>query len=509
MSASPAFVAPPVSTHRAVGAELVRWKRSSVALAPLLGLAVASLQAVVFLSAGTAHGWASALAWNVIWVTGLAVPATGLIVGLVAARDQRARDGGTRWRNVSSLTSSVARFSVISGSVVAMNVLAVLPVLAVGSVLIGGPPPVGRTLTTALIVSLGCVAIVPLLDLVARRFGLFATLGFAVVWSVAGTLCAESANWGALPFAWPVRAVLPLLGTHANGIALTQADPIATESPFPALTLTFVLLIINVTVLALVRTFGRPPRGRPRAKSTSNVAPSSAVRLSAIPTPAITALNNSQPSVLYPHILSLRRTSLPWMFAAAVALELFALVVWNDPDYSAVLFELVLLPISASLLPILAWSVVSPAWRGLATRSTSPRRLGAAFSVTLTIGIIALSVVSGTIELASGSTPGHVALMLIVAVTLGIALMSVHLWLTVRFSAGLALGVLCLGQLFSLVVGGSPLAASLWAFGPWAWVATASEDPLRAAAVTLGAVGTIALLHPLIFRAQQQYAAQS
>ena len=187
-ASSRGLLSAPVPVRRATCAELVRWRRSSVAFAPLLGFAVATLQALMFVAVGIAHGWASVLAWNVIWVTGLALPATGLIVGLVAERDRGARDGGTTWRNVTPLTSSVARLAVVAGAVVLMNVLAVIPVLAVGSVVANGPAPVGRTVLTALAVSLGCVAIIPILDLVARRRGLFITLGLAVVWSVAGAL---------------------------------------------------------------------------------------------------------------------------------------------------------------------------------------------------------------------------------------------------------------------------------------------------------------------------------
>ena len=144
----------PVPVRRAARSELVRWRRSSVAFAPLLGFTVATLQALFFVAVGIAQGWASVLAWNVIWVTGLALPATGLIVGLVAERDRGARDGGTTWRNVTPLTSSVARLAIVSGAVVLMNILAVIPVLAVGSVVANGPAPVGRTVLTALAISL-------------------------------------------------------------------------------------------------------------------------------------------------------------------------------------------------------------------------------------------------------------------------------------------------------------------------------------------------------------------
>ena len=499
-----------VPVRWAARSELVRWRRSSVSLAPLLGFAVATLQALVLLAVGIAHGWASVLAWNVIWVTGLALPATGLIVGLVAVRDRGARDGGTTWRNLTPLTSSLARLAVIAGAVALMNVLAVIPVLAVGSVLVNGPAPVGRTVFTALTISLGCVAIIPILDLIARRRGLFVTLGFAVMWSVAGVLTAESYFWWAFPFAWPMRAVLPPLGTHANGVSFAPADAaIAQESPAPALGLSLALLAVSLGIFVLVRIYIRPVSRRPRARSSEQLAPSPAIRLSIAVSEGTTLNASSRPSTVLPHLLTLQRTSLPWLAVTALVLEVFTLMLWQSATYSAVLFELLILPVGASLLPILAWSKASTGWRSLATRPTSPTRLGLGLSASLCIGIVAVSVLSALIELAAGAAISHIASMWLLAVTVGSALMSFHLWLTVRFSAGLAIGIMCLGVLFSLVVGGSSLSSTLWAFGPWAWVFTAADDALRALVITVVSLTATALLQPLTIRAEKRYAALS
>lgn len=508
-ASSRGLLSAPVPVRRATCAELVRWRRSSVAFAPLLGFAVATLQALIFVAVGIAHGWASVLAWNVIWVTGLALPATGLIVGLVAERDRGARDGGTTWRNVTPLTSSVARLAVVAGAVVLMNVLAVIPVLAVGSVVANGPAPVGRTVLTALAVSLGCVAIIPILDLVARRRGLFITLGLAVVWSVAGVLTAESQIWWALPFAWPMRVILPLLGTHANGVSFTPGAAIAQESALPAFGLSLALLVVSFGIFALVRIYTRPVSRSPRSRSSEPLVPTAAIRLSIAASEGTILLTHSRPSTVLPHLLVLRRTSLPWLAGTALALEVFTALLWHSAAYSAVVFELLILPVGACLLPILAWSKASTGWRNLASRPTSATRLGLGLGACLCVGIVAVSIVSAMIELAAGASLSHVASMWVLAVTVGSALMSFHLWLTVRFSTGLAIGIMCLGVLFSLVVGGSSLASTLWAFGPWAWVFTASNYPLRTLAITTISLIATILIQPLIIRAEKRYAALS
>ena len=212
---------------------------------------------------------------------------------------------------------------------------------------------------------------------------------------------------------------------------------------------------------------------------------------------------------MLPHLLVLRRTSLPWLAATALTLEVFTALLWHSAAYSAVVFELLILPVGACLLPILAWSKASTGWRNLASRPTSATRLGLGLGACLCVGIVAVSIVSAMIELAAGASLSHIASMWVLAVTVGSALMSFHLWLTVRFSTGLAIGFMCLGVLFSLVVGGSSLASTLWAFGPWAWVFTASNYPLRTLAITTISLIATILMQPLIIRAEKRYAALS
>lgn len=473
---------------------------------PLLGVAVATMQALLYLVAGTDHTWNGVLAWNVTWVTGLATPAVGLLVGVVAVRDRTGRDGGISWRPVSARTAAWARWCVLAAGVVVMDVLAIVPVLLVGSSL--GVPPVGRVLVTALVVSLGGVALVPVWDLIARRLGLFAAVGASLVWGIAGVLTAENSMWWVFPFAWPIRATLPLLGTHANGTLLAAHDPVAVASPVPAILLTVLLLLVAVAaasiIQAVVLTRVGPKRAVAREPVAGRVRPMSAPRRD-------TVVQRRRGSALSAVLVSLRRTDVLTVVVVVVVIEALTVLVWHRGAYSSALLELVTLPVVASVLPILVWTRMAPAWRVLAIRPVRSGRLTLSLRGVIVLYVIGFAVVGCGLEAAAGVSPDHVLRAVIITVTLGAALASLQLWLAARFSPILSLAVLCVGMLLSLTTGGTSLASTLWMWGPWTWAATVTTttDPARMVLIWFICVAAIIGLQPLTTRALKRYAALS
>jgi hypothetical protein len=491
---------------RALGSEAARWPSSAGLFVPLLGVAVATMQALLYLVAGTNHSWNGVLAWNVTWVTGLATPAVGLLVGVVAVRDRTGRDGGMSWRPVSPLIVAWARWCVLAAGVVAMDVLAIVPVLLIGSSL--GVPPVGRVLVTAVVVSLGGVALVPVWDLVARRLGLFPALGASLVWGIAGVLTAENPWWWVYPFAWPIRATLPLLGTHANGTFLAAHDPIAIASPAPAILLTVLLLLVAVAVVSIIQAVVLPSAGPKRAVRREPVAgrvrPMSAPRRDAV-------VQRHRGSALSAVLVSLRRTHVLTVLVAVVVIEGLAVLVWRRGVYSSALFEYVTLPLVASLLPILVWSKMAPAWRVLAIRPGRPGRLTVSLRGAIVLYVVGFALVGSGIEAAAGVPYAHVIRAVVITVTLGMALASLQLWLAVRFSVVLSLAVLGVGMLCSLTTGGTRLASTLWMWGPWTWAGTVTTttDAARMILIWFICLAAIISLQPLTTRALKRYAAVS
>jgi hypothetical protein len=494
---------------RALGSEVARWPSSAGLFVPLLGVAVATMQALLYLVAGTNHSWNGVLAWNVTWVTGLATPAVGLLVGVIAVRDRTGRDGGMSWRPVSSLIAAWARWCVLAAGVVAMDVLAIVPVLLIGSSL--SVPPVGRVLVTAVVVALGGVALVPVWDLIARRFGLFTTVGASLVWGTAGVLTAENPWWWVYPFAWPIRATLPLLGTHANGTFLTARDPIALASPVPAIQLTVLLLLAVMAVASFILIAVLPNAGvtraapRPRGESAvSMVRPMSAPRQGAV-------VQHRRGSAVLAVLVSLRRTNVLTAVVGVVVIEGLTVLVWRRGVYSSALFEYVTLPLVASLLPILVWSQMAPAWRVLAIRPGRLGRLTVSLRGAIVLYVVGFALVGSGIEAAAGVPYAHVFRAVIITVTLGMALASLQLWLAVRFSVVLSLAVLGVGMLLSLTTGGTSLASTMWMWGPWTWAGTVTTttDPARMILIWFISLATIISLQPLTTRALRRYAAAS
>ena len=494
---------------RALGSEVARWPSSAGLFIPLLGVAVATMQGLLYLVAGTNHSWNGVLAWNVTWVTGLATPGVGLLVGVVAVRDRAGRDGGISWRPVSPLIAAWARWCVLAAGVVVMDVLAIVPVLLVGSSL--GVPPVGRVLVTAVVVAIGGVALMPVWDLIARRLGLFTTVGVCLVWGIAGVLAAENSLWWFFPFAWPIRATLPLLGTHANGTFLAARDLIALGSPVPAILLTVLLLLIVVAVASIIHVAVLPNAGVKRAarqlrdeSMAGPVQPESA-RLQGA------AVQHRRGSALLAVLVSLQRTRVLTVVVGVVVIEGLAVLVWHRSAYSPALFEYVTLPLVACLLPILVWNKLAPGWRLLAIRPTGAGYLTVSLRAAIAPYVVGFALVGSGVEAAAGVSYAHVFRAVIISATLGMALASLHLWLAVRFSVILSLAVVGVGMLLSLTTGGTSLASRLWMWGPWTWAGTVTTttDPARMILIWFICLAAIISLQPLTTHALKRYAAVS
>jgi hypothetical protein len=493
---------------------------------------MASIQALLYVTAGTQHTWNGVLAWNVVWVTGLATPAVGLLAGAVALRDRAGRDGGTSWRPVNPLAAAGARWCAMAVAVLVMDLLAVVPVLLVGAGM--GRPPVVRVVLTALVVALGGVAMLPVWDGVARRWGLFASTACALGWGVAGVLSAETSHWWLLPFGWPIRAVLPLLGAHANGTLLPPDDPIAVASPAPAIGLTVGLLIVVCAAAAVIVARQLPVQGSYRIGR--RVAPSlqgaglRAIQLPLIrrqgprPQPGVRpgrspwAPSGPQTAIAHRHgsparalSLSLRNTGLAPLAAGAIAVQVGAVVIWHSSSYSSLLFEVITLPVVAGVMPVLVWSTIAPAWRALAIRPVRPGRLSRGLRIAVGGYVVGFALVSSGIELWARVSQAHFVRVVVISVTLGLALMGLHLWLAVRFSTLVSVAVLGIGMLVSLLTGVSNLASDLWMWGPWTWagIATTTDDPRQLVIMWVACVVLLAITGPLTARAGRRYAASA
>lgn len=489
----------PVGVSAAIGAERRRWPGSAAARLPLLGLAAAVLQGLLYLAGSTRHGWEALTAWQILWVSFLGPIGTGLLAGLLGRRETTARGGGAWWRPVTPRRAHLAGFVVLAGYALAMQIAVLLAALPFGWVDgLSFPGPIGHLLLVAAAQWVSTLALLAVAHQVALRAGLLPAVGLGLTWALAGTFTAETSGWWWQPWAWTVRAVLPLTGTHANGVPLEPGSPIATAAIWPALLAT-ALLAATIATLGSRPWRRTPPHVRHRLKRI----PQRTTRPVRLPaewrtTGPVAAL-----------LVSCRSTSaLPLLLVAAGTVPL-GLIVWPDPGYTRQLVALLLLPVGTTLLPVLTWQATAPAWRALSLRPCSPASLAGRLALVNATAVITFAVYCGLLLGVAGTPRATAVELTALAITTGTSLTWWHLWLAIRWHLGVALAAGAVGTLLALVVGGTGLSNTLWLAVPWAWAATATATPTRFVCALVLGFGFSATLLLACRRAGRRAASES
>ncbi|MEU8972551.1 hypothetical protein AB0D11_25310 [Streptomyces monashensis] len=227
-------MAPLVGLPAALRAEFAVWRRSAVAHLPLGGLAFALAGSAMFLTAGSGRTWKDVLGHQNLWAMFVGPMLTVLLAVTAARIDGGARGGGTWYRPVPPGHRHLSRFVALAARSLLLNVLgAGTPLLLLGLLSSTRQVPAGRAIEAVLIPWVSQLGLLALTLWLTRRMHAGAALAAGFVWAVLGVVEAESAAWAVLPFTWLDRGALPVLGTHANGVALEAHSALAGASPWP------------------------------------------------------------------------------------------------------------------------------------------------------------------------------------------------------------------------------------------------------------------------------------
>lgn len=474
MSGAPSFA--PV-----VCAESLRWRRS-IARRLLVAPAVySSVVAAMLLLAGPVTSWQQVTAWDNVWSVAVG-PVFAVLLGVTVARDDiRSRCGGTAWVPVPVRTSRVARAILLAAHVLVANLLALTgPVVAavVSGATVGARP--GRMLLLAAVCTIGMVPAGLLGQAVTRRAsaGAGAVVGCCAVlsWTVIGSV--EGPWWALWPGNWIVRPTLRLTGTHANGTALAADDPLWHASVSAPLVLSLGAAVL--LCVAQVPRFGLPAvtgplraHGQPVAARRNRDLPAQ-VRIR--PRPGLALW------------LAVARRGGTWLAPAATGAAL-CLLRWQDASTVAVVLVVVVLPLAASLAPVLVWRTLAPAWRQVACSPLGvddpARRVTAALW-----GGVSGCVLAGLAGLAAAGLPLHAAARLGVNAVMVTGLLCViSSWVTVCYGTAVASALGAVGTLLATLVGATGLMGRLWPLTPWAWgVLPVGRQQLVAAVIVLSVV---------------------
>lgn len=298
--------------------------------------------------------------------------------------------------------------------------------------------------------------------MLTERWGTIPVFLAAWVWQVIGALAAETTTWFAIPPTWAVRAMLPILGAHQNAEPLAVGDPLATESPALALTLSVLLTALVLVLRVLLPGSLRMERGtdsRPVGRRSTRESAVGAIR----------AVMRS-------------RAVMP-LCAAAILLAVATATIYPN-SYLLGLHTYAMLPLGACVIAVLTWQALTPGWRVLILRKVT---VPTAVQTWLLLWVSIVSVAVTATALANAVRRGHGDAASLLAITqsgvlwliLGIAGTLGALWLTVRFGAGWALGAAVILTIVGVTLGGDVLADTwLWILGPTAWPLSA-DTPQR------------------------------
>ncbi len=488
---------------RPLAAESVKLRRGSLPRLPLFGLFAALLEGLLFVTSPYAvHSWKMLSAWHVVWVTFLSPLALALLAGLAAQYEARARWGGTRWRPVTPLALVSAQFAGLAVLALVMDLFVVLGSLPFGmAARLPGSVPLGHGLVLAAVLWGTSLPLLALSQLVAARWGLIPTIVTGLIGAILGVLPAEGGAWALVPWAWPVRATLPLLGTHANGTPLEPDSPLWHISPWPLLLLALALTPLLVWLASRVAVAEHGSLRRRQAKrALAQEARLGAFHHTVTFAPATQhggvmarTLRRYRASTLAAELVKQRHSAVPWLAALSPVLIVAIVAALKYPAADALQgWALLVVPFVAALLPVRAWLWERDAWRTLCARPIPPARMYLAKLALLWLWV-AFSATLLCIGLGILGAP-LVALAQFCLLNIGVALLllALHLFLAVRVGVGVTLGVGAFGTLLALLLGGTGLGAALWPFVPWTWgwVAYTSDQVLvyTAVAFLLGVI---------------------
>ncbi|MEJ4099748.1 hypothetical protein V5S96_05150 [Corynebacterium mastitidis] len=482
----------PHALPRALRAELLRTRRSAVAWLPLLGLLVGGLSVLLPVVASGRHDASVLLSWQGMYVTGMAAPLTALFCVLAERRERAARCGGTQWRPFSPWALRAARVLVLAG------LLGIFTALSFGAcwcvALAQGYDGAGLIALAGLVSWWGQVGVLCVFLLLARATGAVFPLLAAVVWQVIGLLSAESPQWWAVPPAWPVRLVLPLLGTHVNLVPFAPGEVIPHPWSVLAACTLMNALALTVAVFCAPRSRWRAPGSGRQSGDTSAGIAYSPGGLDARPT---------RWGLLCAPMLAARRRGIYPLLLVTLAVLAYAAAMY--PPFAVTgLTTFLLLPLGTAILPVMVWGGLAPAWRIAVLRRPGLRGAVALWHLGLVWGVCLASAVA---TLVAGESLDRAAARAALWCATGTVLALLFLLLTVRFSPGAALGLGVVSTIVSLTLGGDVLAAtSLWVLALPSWGESAL-DPGRFPLALALCAALAAVLLPLLGRAYRRHEA--
>lgn len=236
-----------------ISTEVMRLRRGFIGWYTVLAPIVIALP--LYLGAALSPEGRNGLTWKTFtnvtlefW--GVLVPMTAALLAALSVRaDQDSwrlmlSYAVPRWRYAVGKTAALAAFGLVSS-------LVLFAALLLGAAINGQlGDHLGMLAAASFLPWLAGLATTALAVAVAMAWGLGPTIALGVAGMLSGALISDKTFWYVVPFAWPMRVILPIAGIGPNGIPLTNRSPLTDRGVIPVAVGLSVSLAIVIAVAA-------------------------------------------------------------------------------------------------------------------------------------------------------------------------------------------------------------------------------------------------------------------
>ncbi|GGI96579.1 multidrug ABC transporter permease [Alicyclobacillus cellulosilyticus] len=242
-----------------VAAEWLKYRRTLTPWFVVGGPLLLALTACVLpLIAPTGRTWNLTLLTAFNWWVVLGVPlGSALIAALAASYERRAG----AWRALRSRPLHPGRLYAAKYTVVAIHSAIAHAlfsgfVVAIGGLIawsrfwpLRGSIPWGNLVAGTMVCWASGLALLAVMLWCATAFPFSLTMAVGLIGTVSGVLTSETKAWVYVPWAWPVRALEPVFGFHANGLPLEKGSMFWNTGVIPIASGLGVVLAVAITAL--------------------------------------------------------------------------------------------------------------------------------------------------------------------------------------------------------------------------------------------------------------------
>ncbi|MGO0862088.1 lantibiotic immunity ABC transporter MutE/EpiE family permease subunit, partial [Clostridioides difficile] len=129
------------------------------------------------------------------------------------------------------------------------TIILIVATVISGLILAEGTIPFGKIIAGGFTCWFVSLSLIPIQLWAATWKGTLLSMGIALVGMMVGVLTAIKSLWIAVPWAWAMRLMCPIIGVHPNGMILDTGNPLLDSSVIPFGIIISLVVFVIITVI--------------------------------------------------------------------------------------------------------------------------------------------------------------------------------------------------------------------------------------------------------------------